>query len=63
MKNWGMRRFYHSSFFILHLFWLFQIVAAINDAGVEEGGWSWQTATIGSAGLLTRSSFARPGAW
>ena len=60
MKNWGMRRFYHSSFFILHLFWLFQIVAAINDAGVEEGGGFGR---FRSAGLLTRSSFARPGAW
>jgi len=37
MKNWGMRRFYHSSFFILHSSRLFQIVAAVNDAGVEEG--------------------------
>jgi len=42
---------------------LFQIVTAINDAGVEEGGGSLQTATIGSAGLLSRSSFARPGTW
>ena len=38
MKNCGIRRFHHSSFFILHSSRLFQIVAAINDAGVEEGG-------------------------
>jgi hypothetical protein len=36
MKNWETRRFHHSAFFILHSLWLFQIVAAINDAGVEE---------------------------
>src|SRR5665213_1867275 len=29
---------------------LFQIVAAINDTGVEEGGGSWQAATIGFGG-------------
>ena len=39
---------------------LFQIVAAIDDAGVEEGGGFGR---FRSAGLLTRSSFARPGAW
>ena len=36
-ENWGMRRFHHSAFIVLHLSRLFQIVAAINDAGVEEG--------------------------
>ena len=38
MKNaeLEMRRFHDSAFFLLHSSWLFQIVAAINDAGVEE---------------------------
>jgi len=46
MKNWETRRFHHSDFFLPHLSSagvgqlgeLFQIVAAVNDAGVEEGG-------------------------
>ena len=53
MKNWQTRWFHHSALFLLHwlgrvnvnqvnagvgqLGELFQIVAAINDAGVEEG--------------------------
>src|ERR1035441_8819073 len=39
---------------------LFQIVAAINDAGVEEGR---GTGGLRSAGLLTRSGPDLPGAW
>ena len=37
MKNGKMLRFHHSAFFILDSFWLFQVVAAIDHAGVEEG--------------------------
>jgi len=52
MKNWETRRFHHSAFFLLHSPRLFQIVAAINDAGVEEG--SLQTATIARTPALSR---------
>ena len=43
MKNGKTPWFYQSAFFILHSPWLFQIVAAINDAGVEEGRWASRT--------------------
>src|ERR1017187_4399852 len=54
---------------------LFQIVAAVNDAGVEEGRWTTLTPALSrptgegvfgglrSAGLLTRSGPDLPGAW
>jgi len=43
MKNWETCGLHHSAFILLHLFRLFEIAAAINDAGVEQG-----------RGLLTR---------
>ena len=59
MQNWETLQFHHSAFFILHSPLRFQIVAAVNDAGVKEGG---GTCGLGSAGLPTRSGWDRAAA-